>query len=77
MDLFNRSKDKMHMVEVIRLGMFGAYEYKIGKYHFEQKEVFRGKRFGPTEWYMTVNGKTSKIPFKYVLVLTYKAMKLI
>jgi hypothetical protein len=64
------------IIEVITTGLFGIYEYKIGKYHFKQRKLHSG-RFSPNVWTMTVSDKTVRIPFKYVTLLTYKAMGLI
>ncbi len=65
------------MVNVIRTGLFGVYQYKIGNIEFEQKQTNPGSRYSRNYWIMTTNGKTVTLPYKYVIYISFKKLKLI
>lgn len=64
-------------ITVLRQDLLGLGSWKVGGYTFNHRQIFPGKRFSKTVWDMSINGKTVTIPYKYVLVLTYKALGLI
>ena len=60
------------MVDVLRSGLFGVYHFRIKDLEFEQIHVGQGRRYSFKFWVMRKNGKEYRIPYKYVMYLTFK-----